>query len=150
MNVHSDAVTRLRIERYRAAMRAAGHDEAQVAQALGNSWVWRNVVVAPTDAEAERVGLPAFRAMQEQRAAMRERVFSEQGVTISHAGPAARTDHRHALISGSPATVAERLAGIAAMSVGGLILSVRLGPMPYEIAAQSLTLLMEQVAPALR
>jgi alkanesulfonate monooxygenase SsuD/methylene tetrahydromethanopterin reductase-like flavin-dependent oxidoreductase (luciferase family) len=150
MNVQSDEITRHRVERYRATMREAGFSEARIAENLRQSWVWRNVVVAPTDAGAERVGLPAFEAMQEQRAAMREKVRLEQGVTISHAGPVARTDHRHALIAGSPATVAEKLSTIEALGVGGVIASIRLGPMPYEAAAQSLTLLMEQVAPALR
>ena len=36
---------------------------------LDQSWVWRNVVVAVTDAEARREGYPAFEAMQAHRQA---------------------------------------------------------------------------------
>ena len=111
--------------------------------------------MAETDAEAERVGVPLFQQMQQQRAAMRERVFQEQGVRLqSHApgptAPAARTVIEHALIYGSPATVAEKLAAVDAIGVGGVIMSFRLGPMSYEVAAGSLALFAEKVMPALR
>jgi alkanesulfonate monooxygenase SsuD/methylene tetrahydromethanopterin reductase-like flavin-dependent oxidoreductase (luciferase family) len=137
---------------YRQTMRESGHDEEAIARCVAACWVWRNVFVAETDAEAERIALPAFAAMQEHRAAMRKRVEAEQGVTLAplHAGPAARTDPQHALIHGSPATVAERLAEVAAIGVGGVIMSCRMGPMPHEAAVQSLTLLMERVAPQFR
>jgi len=111
--------------------------------------------VAETDAEAERVGVPLFQQMQQQRAAMRERVFREQGVRLqSHTpgptAPAARTVIEHALIHGSPATVAEKLGAVDAIGVGGAIMSFRLGPMPYDVAASSLTLFAQKVMPALR
>ena len=38
--------------------RAAG----TVARNVEQCWVWRNVVVAETDAEAERIAIPAFEA----------------------------------------------------------------------------------------
>jgi len=46
----------------------------------------------------------------------------------------------HALIYGSPATVAEKLAAVDGIGVGGVIMSFRLGPMSYEVAASSLKL----------
>jgi alkanesulfonate monooxygenase SsuD/methylene tetrahydromethanopterin reductase-like flavin-dependent oxidoreductase (luciferase family) len=55
----------------------------------------------------------------------------------------------HSLIYGSPATVAEKLAQLAAIGVGGVIIQFRLGPMSYDQVAQSLTLFMRQVAPGL-
>jgi alkanesulfonate monooxygenase SsuD/methylene tetrahydromethanopterin reductase-like flavin-dependent oxidoreductase (luciferase family) len=63
--------------------------------------------------------------------------------------PAARTVVEHSLIYGSPATVAEKLAQLAAIGVGGVIIQFRLGPMSYDQVAQSLTLFMRQVAPGL-
>jgi len=155
MNVQSYDVTKHRMDLYRAALREKGLDEARVARLVDDCWVWRNVFVAETDAEAERVGVPLFKQMQQQRAVMRERVFQEQGVRLqSHApgptAPAARTVIEHALIYGSPATVAEKLAAVDAIGVGGVILSFRLGPMSYEIAAGSLALFAEKVMPALR
>ena len=132
-----------------------GLDDAQVARLIDDCWVWRNVFVAETDTEAERVGVPLFQQMQQQRALMRERVFKEQGVRLqSHApgptAPAARTVIEHALIYGSPATVAEKLAAVDAIGVGGVIMSFRLGPMSYDVAASSLKLFAEKVMPALR
>jgi alkanesulfonate monooxygenase SsuD/methylene tetrahydromethanopterin reductase-like flavin-dependent oxidoreductase (luciferase family) len=115
--------------------------------------VWRNVFVAETDAEAERIAVPAFQAMHEQRTAMRKRVYEEQGVSIvpmpaPGAAPAARLVIEHSLIYGSPATVAEALAKVDAIGVGGVIMQFRLGPMNYDDVAQSLTLFMRNVAPA--
>jgi alkanesulfonate monooxygenase SsuD/methylene tetrahydromethanopterin reductase-like flavin-dependent oxidoreductase (luciferase family) len=155
MNVQSYDVTKRRMDLYRATLRERGLDEAQVVRLIDDCWVWRNVFVAETDTEAERVGVPLFQQMQQQRALMRERVFKEQGVRLqSHApgptAPAARTVIEHALIYGSPATVAEKLAAVDAIGVGGVIMSFRLGPMSYDVAASSLKLFAEKVMPALR
>lgn len=148
MNVQSIEVTRDRLAKYRAVLEQGGHD---VAACLAESWVWRNIVVAETDAEAERVGIPAFEAMQQQRKALRERVYAEQGVRmVQETAPPARVQVDKALICGSPATVAQKIAEIDATGVGGVIGSFRLGPMPAEAAATSLRLFAEQVAPRFR
>ncbi len=154
MNVQSLETTRQRFELYRKTLRAHGCDDAKVARLIDECWVWRNVFVAETDAEAERIGVPLFKQMQEQRTAMRERVFREQGVRLQSTvpgptAPAARTVVEHGLIYGSPATVAEQLAAIDAIGVGGLIATFRLGPMPYDVVANSLKLFAEKVIPAL-
>jgi alkanesulfonate monooxygenase SsuD/methylene tetrahydromethanopterin reductase-like flavin-dependent oxidoreductase (luciferase family) len=149
MNVQSNAETIRRVDLYRQAMRAQGNDDTEIEKNLEESWIWRNVFVAETDAEAERVGIPAFEAMQEHRAAMRKRIFAEQGATMPSHGPAvppARTVVEHALIYGSPATVAEKMAQIKDIGVGGVIMAFRLGPMQYEVAANSLTLFMQLVS----
>ncbi len=149
MNVQNNEVTRHRMNVYRQTQREIGLDERTIISNVDQCWVWRNVFVAETDAEARRIGIPAFQAMQEHRAAMRNKVLSQQGITISH-GPAARTVVEQALICGSPATVAEAMADVEKIGVGGVIMSFRMGPMPYEVAANSLTLFMEKVAPYLR
>jgi len=89
--------------------------------------------------------------MQEHRSAMRRRVEAEQGLSMDRrdAPPPARTDPGHALLCGSPSTVAAQLAEIAATGVGGVILQFRLGPMRWEDARSSLTLFAEEVAPLL-
>lgn len=151
MNVQSMENTALRIGAWRQAAWEHGVGDAAVAAGLDASWVWRNVFVAETDAEAERVGLPAFTAMQEHRGAMRERVLREQGTTMMKASvkPPERIDPRHALICGSPSTVAVKMAELEESGVGGVILTFRMGPMAWEQVASSLTLFMEGVAPAL-
>ncbi len=155
MNVQSSEVTQHRMDLYRRTLRGQGCDEATVARNVEQCWVWRNVFVANTDAEAARIAVPAFEAMHAHRTAMRRRVYEEQGVSIvpmptPGAVPAARLVVEHSLICGSPATVAEALAKVAAIGVGGVIMQFRLGPMTYEDVARSLTLFMRKVAPELR
>ena len=157
MNVQSNEMTAQRMELYRRTLREIGQDEAAVAANSDACWAWRNVFVAETDAEAERIAVPAFHAMHAQRTAMRERVFREQGASIVP-GRRRRARHRlsarmvleHSLVCGSPATVAEKLAaGGEATGIGGLITQFRLGPMSYEDTANSLTLFRDKVMPHL-
>jgi len=151
MNVQSNEVTRHRMDRYRQTMRECGFDEATIAQNVSDTWIWRNVYVAETDAEARRVALPAFEAQAEFRRAMRTRIYQEQGVSLRpETGPAARNEAEHALLCGSPATVAEAIAEIDQIGVGGLILVFRIGPMSYEATEQSIRLFMQKVAPEFR
>jgi alkanesulfonate monooxygenase SsuD/methylene tetrahydromethanopterin reductase-like flavin-dependent oxidoreductase (luciferase family) len=153
LNVQSMAVTRRRVELYRKTMRESGYDEETIAEKLAECWVWRNVLVAETEAEAERVGVPAFQAMVESRAALRNRIFRETGLRIAVPEsdlPSARASVEHGFIHGSPARVAEAMAEIDRLGIGGVIASFRLGPMPHETAANSLKLFMTEVAPTLR
>ena len=152
MNVQSLETTTTRIHAYRAALAESGHDEADIAACLDQTWVWRNVFVGETDAEAERIAVPAFHAMQQQRKAMRERVFAETGNRLAHAAVAApsHTQLEHALVYGSPATVTAELVKLKRLGIGGLIMQFRLGPMSHQDAAASLTLFADTVAPALQ
>ncbi len=155
MNVQSNEVTQHRMDLYRRTLREQGMDEAAVARNVDQCWVWRNVFVAETDAEAARIAIPAFEAMHTFRAAMRQRVYAEQGVSIvpmpaPGTAPAARSMIEHSLIYGSPATVAEALAKVDAIGVGGVIMQFRLGPMAYDDVVQSLTLFQQKVAPELQ
>jgi alkanesulfonate monooxygenase SsuD/methylene tetrahydromethanopterin reductase-like flavin-dependent oxidoreductase (luciferase family) len=151
MNVQSNEVTRHRMELYRRTMRESGFDEAAVARNVRDTWIWRNIFVAETDAEAERLALPAFQTQAEFRQAMRRRIYEEQGVLLKpEITAAARSDPRHSLLCGSAATVAEAIAEIDGIGVGGLILVFRIGPMPAEVAERSIRLFMQKVAPAFR
>jgi len=154
MNVQSNAVTAQRMALFKETLRGLGLDEATVAEKADECWVWRNVYVAETDAEAERLAVPAFINMHERRVEMRNKVYAEQGASIlpmppAGAAPPAHAQVEHALVCGSPATVAEKLAPLAATGVGGLIMQFRLGPMSFEQTASSLTLFRDEVIPAL-
>jgi alkanesulfonate monooxygenase SsuD/methylene tetrahydromethanopterin reductase-like flavin-dependent oxidoreductase (luciferase family) len=154
MNVQSNATTLQRMELYRQTLRSIGQDDATIAANVDACWAWRNVFVAETDAEAERIAVPAFHAMHAHRTAMRERVYQEQGVSIvpmpaAGTAPPARMVLEHSLVCGSPATVTEKLAAVAKSGIGGLIMQFRLGPMSYEDTAASLTLFREKVRPHL-
>jgi alkanesulfonate monooxygenase SsuD/methylene tetrahydromethanopterin reductase-like flavin-dependent oxidoreductase (luciferase family) len=154
MNVQNNAVTAQRMDLYRRTLRETGMDEATIAAKVDECWVWRNVYVAETDAEAERIAVPAFIAMHEHRVAMRNRIYAEQRASIlpmpaPGSAPPAHASVEHGLVCGSPATVAEKLAPLQATGVGGLIMQFRLGPMDYEQTAASLTLFTDKVIPAL-
>jgi alkanesulfonate monooxygenase SsuD/methylene tetrahydromethanopterin reductase-like flavin-dependent oxidoreductase (luciferase family) len=151
MNIQTNEVTQHRMGLYRKTMRDSGFDDATVARNVDDTWVWRNIFVAETDAEAERLALDAFKTQQEFRQAMRKKVYEEQGLLLKQeSGPAARNQVQHSLLCGSPATVCEAIAEIDKIGVGGLILVFRLGPMPYEVAAESIRLFMKKVAPEFR
>jgi alkanesulfonate monooxygenase SsuD/methylene tetrahydromethanopterin reductase-like flavin-dependent oxidoreductase (luciferase family) len=148
MNVQSDEVTQHRMDLYRATQAGAGFDDEVIARNVEQTWVWRNIFVAETDAEAARIGIPAFQRQHEFRAEMRNRVYKEQGVLLREEKQGvARNDPAHGLIYGSPATVAERLAKIDRIGVGGIMMTFRLGMMSADVANASLNLFMKQVAP---
>jgi alkanesulfonate monooxygenase SsuD/methylene tetrahydromethanopterin reductase-like flavin-dependent oxidoreductase (luciferase family) len=148
MNVQSDEVTQHRMDLYRSTLAEAGYDDEAIAENVDQSWVWRNIFVAETDAEAERIGVPAFQRQHEFRAEMRRRVYKEQGALLQEEKKGvARNDPAHGLIYGSPATVAERLTEIDKIGVGGIMMTFRLGPMEADVANNSIKLFMEKVAP---
>jgi alkanesulfonate monooxygenase SsuD/methylene tetrahydromethanopterin reductase-like flavin-dependent oxidoreductase (luciferase family) len=153
MNVQSLETTARRVDLYRLTMQGAGHDEAAVARNLAASWVWRNFYVADSDEAAARVGISAFETMTAARAEMRNQVFAETGERIvvpKQDLPGARTSRGDGLIHGTPARVAEDVAALDRLGIGGIIGTFRLGPMPHEVAMESLTLFMEKVAPQFR
>ena len=79
---------------------------------------------------------------------MRKRTLAEHGLQmLKEEKPAARNRIEDALIAGAPATVAEKVAKIDSLGVGGLIMSFRMGPMAHDVATNSLRLFMEKVAP---
>ena len=148
MNIQSNEVTKHRMDLYRKTMRDSGFDEATVTRNVDDTWVWRNIFVGETDAEAERLALPAFETQQAFREAMRKKVYAEQGLLLKQeTATPARNQKQHSLLCGSPATVSEALAEIDKIGVGGLILVFRLGPMPIEVAEHSIKLFMQKVAP---
>lgn len=156
MNVQTDEVTKHRMDLYRKTMSDSGFDDAHIANAVDQTWVWRNIFIADTDAEAEKLGVPLFEQQRDQRGKMRARVLAERGEAMEKAkpaksetgsAPAARNIVQHSLVCGSPETVAERLAEIDKIGVGGLILQFRLGQPSYDIVENSIRLFMEKVAP---
>ena len=56
MNIQSNEVTQRRMDLYRKTMRESGFDEEAIARNVDDTWVWRNIFVAETDAEARAPG----------------------------------------------------------------------------------------------
>jgi len=152
MNVQSDEVTVERMDQYRATMSDAGHNDETVACNVADSWVWRNIFVAETDAEAEKVGIPYFQNMRSYLQTNRDRMntAAELEAQASRIVGSARNSLEHGIIVGSPETVTERLQRVHCTGVGGVIIHFRLGAMPYDIAANSLKLFAQKVAPSFK
>jgi len=111
--------------------------------------VWRNIFVADTDAEAEAIAVPHFRAMRAYLSDNRARMNTEQERATQAAAVtgAARDSVDHGLIYGSPETVCQRMEEVDKIGVGGVIIHFRLGAMPYAAAEHSLRLFAEKVMP---
>src|SRR3954469_24224847 len=60
MNIQTNQTTQERMDLYRKTMREGGFDEATIARNVDDTWIWRNIFVGETDAEAERLATPAF------------------------------------------------------------------------------------------
>ena len=151
MNVQSLETTSRRVDLYRQTMREAGFGEERVAVNLEASWVWRNFYVADSDEAAVRIGIPAFETMTRDRAEMRNRYAAiGQRIVPRDDLPGARKARGEGLIHGSPARVAEDVAAIDRLGIGGIIGTFRLGPMTHESAAESLRLFLRRVAPQFR
>lgn len=90
------------------------------------------------------ISLPPIRRIYAPGAAAE----SEQGPRLKEETATPAPDRvQHSLLRGSPARVCEAIAGIDRIGVGGLMLVFRLGPMPYEVAANSIRHFMSKVAP---
>lgn len=149
MNLQSNETTRERLDLYQQTMAEAGYDQETIARNVADTWVWRNVVVAETDAEAEAIGVPAFLAMRAYLSDNRRRynTAEEQAAQASTVSGAARDSLDHGLIHGSPDTVCEKVSELEKIGVGGLIIHFRLGSMPWDVTEHSLRLFAERVAP---
>ena len=148
MNIQDDETTIDRFSQFRNVMAESGYDEERIEQTVANSWVWRNIFVAETDVEAERIGAAAFTSMREYLNGNRHKLNTAEEMARVTAGPAAaRNDLDRGMIYGSPATVAEKLKPLQKANIGGVIIHFRLGPMTWEDVENSLTLFAQKVVP---
>ena len=151
MNVQSLETTGQRLVAFKDAMAESGYDEQTIAKTMEDCWVWRNVVVADTDAEAEAIGLPAFITMRENLSAARQRLnLASEQTNPATSTAAARDSVEQGLICGSPDTVAEKLDKVAKTGAGGVIIHFRLGPLSSEANTNSLRLFANKVVPQLK
>jgi alkanesulfonate monooxygenase SsuD/methylene tetrahydromethanopterin reductase-like flavin-dependent oxidoreductase (luciferase family) len=130
------------IEVYRKAAAEAGLGSERIDHAISQCWVARTVVLAPTDKEAEEVGLPYFRQMQTYRAAQSTAFEAMAAKTNARPGPP--------VLCGSPETMLEDFRSLAKTGIGGVIVRFRTGPMPAAFSARALKLFMQEIAPRIR
>ena len=135
-----------RVAQVRETMRAAGFDEAHIARTIGESWVWRHIYVAETDAEAKDIGMKALDAYVTYREKLGlgstfMKIFRES----LDAGRAPR-----GFLFGSPQRVIDELAALDAAGVPNIIIRFAIGPMTLEQRLASMRIFMDKVAPVLR
>ena len=149
MNVQSDETTIERLKQYQTTMSEAGYSDETVDQNMADSWVWRNIFVADTDADAEKLGIPYFKEMRAYLQTNRDKMNTTTELQTQATGAvgAARNSLEHGVIVGSPETVSERLQAVHDSGVGGVIIHFRLGAMPYDLNSRSMKLFAEQVIP---
>ncbi len=142
-----DALKRM-FAQYRSAMSAAGHDEARIADAMANCWVWFNAVAADTDGEAAQIAKPAYAGSMRHVADARLRMNtpSEQAAVdaiLADAGAGPEED----LVYGSPEKIVYAVAALQAIGVGGLMIQFRIGDMSLQACENSMRLFAEKVMP---
>jgi alkanesulfonate monooxygenase SsuD/methylene tetrahydromethanopterin reductase-like flavin-dependent oxidoreductase (luciferase family) len=130
------------IEIYRAAAREAGLTTDQIDHAISQCWVARTVVLAPTDKEAEEVGMPYFHQMQTYRAA--------QSTAFEAMVAKANASGKLPVLCGSPDSMIDDFTSLAKTGIGGVMVRFRTGPMPAAFSSRALKLFMREVAPAIR
>ena len=147
MNVQTNEVTRHRMDRYRATMRESGFDEATVARNVADTWVWRNVFVARRR-RGERLARPLFEPRRSSPVHA-QAVYEEQGVLLKPETEPRRATSRSTRPVARPppwrGDIQDRRDRRRRAD-----LAFRIGPMPGEVAEQSIRLFMQQVAPEFR
>ena len=149
--VQPDDETERRFNVYQDSMRDSGYDEAHVKWAMENSWIWRNMYVAESDADAERlatqVHVAGRRHIDETRLKLNT---AEEMASVSTGLADPRFRVENSMIFGSPDTVAKRIERLQEIGIGGLILQFRVGPMSWEDNEASLRLFADEVMPRFR
>ena len=149
--IQPDDETSRRFDVYKKTMSESGYDDEAIERNMEQCWIWRNVFVAETDAEAEKIGVPAFVESRQHIQDTRNRLnTAEEMATVSQSLADPRFGVEHSMIYGSPDTVSERIAKIEKLGMGGVILHFRVGPMSWEDNEQSLRLFADRVMPNFR
>jgi alkanesulfonate monooxygenase SsuD/methylene tetrahydromethanopterin reductase-like flavin-dependent oxidoreductase (luciferase family) len=126
---------------FREGMTEAGFDASAIAEALRQSWVMRQTVIADTDEIAMGEGLGYYKSMQAFRSAQspgyRDMVMGDSAAALPRG-----------LVLGSPDTVRDHYIELAKLGIGGVALRMRVGPMPAAFSMNALRLFMREIAPA--
>jgi len=150
MHMVSPAMAEQQVGWFRKGAQEAGRDEAEIRALLKQVWTWRQVFVAPTDAEAKETGLRHHRRMWMEQWANMEALNDLLGHgrrDMTEANADAMSDR---LFWGSPARVADQIAHLEALGLGGVFMEFRFGGMSIEQAEANLERFAAEVAPRVR
>jgi alkanesulfonate monooxygenase SsuD/methylene tetrahydromethanopterin reductase-like flavin-dependent oxidoreductase (luciferase family) len=143
-----------------AALHAAGHPEAKIAELLGQWIVSKHVYVAPSDAEAraeaegpEKWYLDAFaRSIRPTGLRGISDAVRQQATASADRVNALRWEElvEDRLLIGSPVTVRRKVEELREIGVGELICWMSFGGLPPENVRRSMTLFANEVIPSFR
>jgi alkanesulfonate monooxygenase SsuD/methylene tetrahydromethanopterin reductase-like flavin-dependent oxidoreductase (luciferase family) len=136
------AAAQKNVDLYRTTAKEAGLSSDAIDRALSQCWVARTVILAPTDKEANDVGMPYFKAMQTYRAAQSEKYDARVAKANTNMAPQ--------ILCGAPDGMMDEFRQLNETGIGGVIVRFRIGPMPADFAQRGLQLFMKDIAPALR
>lgn len=129
------------VDLYRTTAKEAGLSTDAIDRAISQCWVARTVIIAPTDKEANEVGMPYFKAMQTYRAAQSEKFDAKVAKANAQMAPQ--------VLCGAPDSMMEEFTDLQKTGIGGVIVRFRTGPMPADFANRGLQLFMKDIAPAI-
>ena len=117
---------------------------------MENSWIWRNIVVADTDSQAESIATKAFTNMQTHISGSRNNLNTlDENKSIKQALDDPRNTLKHAVIYGSPSTVLKEILKLKKLEIGGIISNFRLGDMPIKDHKNSIKFFSKEILPHL-
>ena len=149
--VQPDDETERRFGVYRRTLAESGLDDESVERVMAECWIWRNIYVADTDAEAEKLATRVHEANRAHITETRLRLNTAEEMSSVKVGLSdPRFNVENSMIFGSPDTVAERIERLSRIGVGGLILHFRVGPMTWDENERSLRMFADEVMPRFR
>ena len=135
---------------YKKTLRENNYDDNYINNNLENSWIWRNIVVADTDNQAEAIATKAFTNMQTHISGSRNNLnTSDENKSIKQALDDPRNTLKHAVIYGSPSTVLKEILKLKKLEIGGMISNFRLGDMPIKDHKNSIEFFSKEILPHL-
>ena len=135
---------------YKATLRENNYDDNFINNNLEHSWLWRNIVVAETDDQAESIATEAFINMQTHISGSRNNLNTpDENKSIKQALDDPRNTLKHAVIYGSPATVLKEILKLKELEIGGLISNFRLGDMSIKDHKNSIEFFSKEILPHL-
>ena len=148
MGIQVPSEVKSRLDSYRREMGGAGFDEPTVEEALDQSWVARDLFVAPTLAEAREIAEEGFQRERRHFRRARE-LYNPEGYPPLDPGKPlpAGEDFGVSFIVGTPSQVADQVAEMRDLGVRNLMLKLNTGEMDRFDVHRSIKLFGERVMP---
>ena len=151
MGIQAPPEVKDRLNSYRREMLGAGYDEPRVEEALDQSWVARNLFVAPTLEEAREIAGEGFQRERSHFRTARELYNPEGYPPLDPDKPLpAGEDFDVSFIVGTASQVADQVAEMRDLGVRNLMLKMNTGEMEPSDVSRSINLFGEKVMPLFR